>query len=208
MRRRSVDCRLVRLYRKRGNAPRTPAEIESFPFLERNAIYIHPDKSIIIFARDWSLRVASTVRRICVDGTFRAAPTTHFQLLTFHALCSNGSSFPIIHALMANKRCDSYIVVLHQIERRAKEMNIRPVFCRTDVVVSVDYENALIKAFRTLGVALHGCYFHLCQAVWRFVKTHGMAGRYNADPTFRKRVQSLTALCFFLRKTCQNTSPT
>ena len=184
MRRRSVDCRLVRLYRKRGNAPRTPAEIESFPFLERNAIYIHPDKSIIIFARDWSLRVASTVRRICVDGTFRAAPTTHFQLLTFHALCSNGSSFPIIiHALMANKRCDSYIVVLHQIERRAKEMNIRPVFCRTDVVVSVDYENALIKAFRTLGVALHGCYFHLCQAVWRFVKTHGMAGRYNADPT-------------------------
>ena len=195
-RRRSVDCRLIRRYRKRGNAPRTPAEIETFPFLEQNAIYIHPDKSIIIFARDWSLRVASTVRRICVDGTFRAAPVTHYQLLTFHALCSNGSSFPIIHALMANKRCESYLVVLQQIEQRARAMNLRPVFCRTDVVVSVDYENALIKAFRTLGVALHGCYFHLCQAVWRFVKSHAMAVRYNTETDFRKHVRSLTALVF------------
>ena len=202
--RRSIDCRLIRRYRKRGNAPRTPAEIESFPFLERNAIYIHPDKSIIIFARDWSLRVASTVRRICVDGTFRAAPTTHYQLLTFHALCSNGSSFPIIHALMTNKRCDSYLVVLQQIERRAEEMNIRPVFSRTDVVVSVDYESALIKAFRTMGVALHGCYFHLCQAVWRFVKAHGMAGRYNTEANFRKHVRSLTALVFLPSGDVQN----
>lgn len=169
-RRRSVDCRLIRRYRKRGNAPRSPTDIEMFPFLEQNTIYIHNDKSIIVFARDWSIRVASTVRRICVDGTFRAAPATHCQLLTFHALCSNGSSFQIIHALMANKRCESYLVVLQQIERRARAMNIRPVFGRTDVVVSVDYENALIKAFRTLGVALHGCYFHLCQAVYVLLK--------------------------------------
>ena len=195
-RRRSVDCRLIRRYRKRGNAPRAPADIEMFPFLEQNTIYIHHDKSIIVFARDWSIRVASTVRRICVDGTFRAAPATHYQLLTFHALCSNGSSFPIIHALMSNKRSESYLVVLQQIERRARTMNIRSVFCRTDVVVSVDYENALIKAFRTLGVALHGCYFHLCQAVWRFVKTHSMAVRYNTESFFRKHVRSLTALVF------------
>ena len=195
-RRRSVDCRLIRRYRKRGNAPRTPSEIETFAFLEQNAIYIHHDKSIIVFARDWSIRVASTVRRICVDGTFRAAPMTHYQLLTFHALCSNGSSFPIIHALMSNKRSESYLIVLQQIERRARAMNLRPVFCRTDVVVSVDYENALIKAFRTLGVALHGCYFHLCQAVWRFVKTHSMAVRYNTETMFRKHIRSLTALVF------------
>ena len=97
---------------------------------------------------------------------------------------------------MANKRCESYLVVLQQIEQRARAMTLRPVFCRTDVVVSVDYENALIKAFRTLGVALHGCYFHLCQAVWRFVKSHAMAVRYNTETDFRKHVRSLTALVF------------
>ena len=195
-RRRSVDNRLVRRCRKRGNAPRTPNEIETFPFLEKNAIYINNNRSIIVFGRDWGVRVASTVRRICVDGTFRAAPATHYQLLTFHAICSNGSSFPVLHALMTNKRYESYLVVLEQIEARARALNVRPVFRRRDVVVSVDFEGALIKAFRSLGVALHGCYFHLCQAVWRFVKSHSMALRYNTDPSFRKRVRSLTALVF------------
>ena len=70
-RRRSVDDRLVRRCRKRGNAPRTPNEIETFTFPDKNAIYINSDRSIIVFGRDWGVRVASTVRRICVDGTFR-----------------------------------------------------------------------------------------------------------------------------------------
>ena len=143
------------------------------------------------------------MRRICVDGTLRAAPTTHYQLLTFHAICSNGASFPIIHALMPNKRYESYLVVLEQIEARARALNVRPVFCRSDVVVSVDFEGALIKAFRSLGVALHGCYFHLCQAVWRFIKSHSMALRYNTDLSFRKRVRSLTALVFLPREDVQ-----
>ena len=34
-RRRSVDIRIVRRCRKRGNAPRTPNEIETFPFTEK-----------------------------------------------------------------------------------------------------------------------------------------------------------------------------
>ena len=82
-------------------------------------------------------------------------------------------------------------------------MNVRPVFCRSDVVVSVDFEGALIKAFRYLGFALHWCYFHLCRAVWRFVKSHSMALRYNTDLSFRKRVRSLTALVFLPREDVQ-----
>ena len=39
-RRRSVDDRLVRRCRKRGNATRTPNEIETFPFPRENAIYV------------------------------------------------------------------------------------------------------------------------------------------------------------------------
>ena len=50
IRRRSVDNRLVRRYRKRGNAPAMPCEIETFPFLKRNAMYISPDKKSSCFA--------------------------------------------------------------------------------------------------------------------------------------------------------------
>ena len=196
-RRRSVDTRLVRRYRKRGNAPATPGEIESFPFLEQNAAYVSPDKTIIVFCREWGVRVASAVKRICVDGTFRSAPKTHYQLLTFHALCSNGSSFLIVHSLMSDKRYESYLVVLRQIEAKAQAVGIGSVFRRKDLVVSVDFESALIKALRKFGVALHGCYFHLCQAVWRFVKNHSMSSRYNKEALFRKRIRSLTALAFF-----------
>ena len=196
---RHQDCQAL------SEAWKRPADSErdrDVPLPRENTIYVNDDRSIIVFGRDWGVRVASSVRRICVDGTFRAAPTTHYQLLTFHAICSNGSSFPIIHALMTNKRAESYLVVLKQIEARARALNVRPVFCRSDVVVSVDFESALFKAFRSLGVALHGCYFHLCQAVWLFVKSHSMSLRYNTDPSFRKQVRSLTALVF-LPLTCR-----
>ena len=180
-RRKSIDYRLVRRMRKRRKQPLVAAEIEVFPFLEQNAIFISPDKSIIIFCREWGLRVAATARRMCVDGTFKVAPKTHYQLLTFHATCSNGAAFPIIHVLMSDKSYKSYKTVLRRIEDGARALNIAPVFRRHDLFVSVDFESALIKALRELGVALHGCHFHLCQAVWRFVKAHGMSRRYNTD---------------------------
>ena len=63
----------------------------------------------------------------------------HYQLLTFHAICSNGSMFPIINALMTDKRSESYLIILKPIEARARALNVRPVFCRNDVVVSVDF---------------------------------------------------------------------
>ena len=75
-------------------------------------------------------------------------------------------------------------------------MGLGPVFKRKDLVVSVDFESALIKALRNAGAALHGCYFHLCQAVWRFVKTHSMSLRYNTDALFNVRIRALTAIVF------------
>ena len=49
---------------------------------------------------------------MCVDGTFKVAPKTHYQLLTFHATCSNDATFPVIHVLMSDKRYESYKAVL------------------------------------------------------------------------------------------------
>ena len=193
-RRKSADVRFVRRMRMRGKQPRCLDEIVVSPRLAENAIYIKRDKSITVLARDWSMRLASATQRMCVDGTFRSVPRTHYQLLTFHAVCTNGVSFPVIYALVTNKNYVTYKKVLAAIQRHADELQIGNVFSRDTLTVSVDFEAALIKAFVKIGATVHGCFFHLCQAIWRVVCNNGLKQKYNTDRAFRTAVRALMAL--------------
>ena len=47
---------------------------------------------------------ASATNLVCVDGTFSRCPQTHYQLVTCHAVCHDGFSFPFVHALLPNKK--------------------------------------------------------------------------------------------------------
>ena len=134
--------------------------------------------------------------RVCIDGTFRSAPVTHFQMLSFHVLCKNGSSFPVVHALLRDKRFASYAKVLDEIQRHATGLDIGPVFCRNTLTVTTDFESALIKAMKRVGAKTHGCHFHFCQPLWRFVHTHGLSTKYVTDHRFRTSVRALMALPF------------
>ena len=193
-RRRSTDFRFARRTRKRGPQPRSADEIVLTPALTGNCIYINDDKSILVIAREWGIKLISCAERVCVDGTFRSAPITHHQLLTFHVLCKNGSSFPVIHVLLKDKSFATYRKVLCEIQRRADERGLGDVFGRQSLTITTDYENALIKALKRVNANTHGCYFHFCQAIWRFVHSHGFAGKYNEDSVFRDSVRSLMAL--------------
>ena len=51
-----------------------------------------------------------------------------------------------------------------------------------------------MKAFVNAGATVHGCYFHLCQAVWLHVCNSGMKTQYNTDKAFRSAVRALMAL--------------
>ena len=102
-RRRSTDLRLARRTRMNGPQPRIAADIVLTPTLVGNSIHISEDKNIIVLAREWSIQLLSRAERICIDGTFRSAPATHYQVLSFHVVCKNGSSFPIIHVLLNDK---------------------------------------------------------------------------------------------------------
>ena len=125
---RSVDNGIVWRCLKRGNAPRTPDEIETFP-LSREKCDICQKRPVdhrLWQRRGRSRRVngAADLRRWDIPGsTSDTLPTPQS-----HAICSNGSSFPILHAIMTNKRYESYLVVLKQIEARARALNVRPVF--------------------------------------------------------------------------------
>ena len=159
-------------------------------------MFISDDRSVIVLAREWGIRLLCNAERVCVDGTFRSAPVTHFQMLSFHVLCKNGSSFPVVRALLRDKRFASYVKVLDEIQRHASGLHLGSVFCRKALTVTTDFESALIKALKHVGATIHGCHFHFCQALWRFVHTHGLSLKYVADHNFKESVRSLMALAF------------
>ena len=82
-RRKSIDYRFARGVRKRGPCPREAEDIVVTPTLAANTIHINEDRSIIVLAREWGVRLLCRAERVCVDGTFRSAPVTHYQVLTF-----------------------------------------------------------------------------------------------------------------------------
>jgi len=43
---------------------------------------------------------------------------------------------------------------------------------------------------------IHGCFFHLCQSVWRKVQSMGFENRYKTDEQFREKIKMVTALAF------------
>lgn len=117
-------------------------------------------------------------------------------MLSFHVLCKNGSSFPVVHALLKDKCFASYAKVLEEIQRYATGLSPGPVFGRKTLTVTTDFESALIKALKRVGAKIHGCHFHFSQALWRFVHTHGLSTKYVTDHKFRTSVRSLMALPF------------
>ena len=147
-----------------GQHPVNSEDIVVTPTLANNSIFIGDDRSIIVLAREWGIRLLCNAERVCVDGTFRSAPVTHFQLLSFHVLCKNGQSFPVVHALLKDKRFATYVKTLDEIQRYAAGLHLGPVFGRKTLTVTTDFANALVRTLKHVGTTIHGCHFHFCQA--------------------------------------------
>ena len=93
-RRLSSDLRFVRRLRKGKSAPKTAADIVFGEELSRFVLFATPENDIIVFGDPDMVRCASTVSFISVDGTFSRCPTTHYQLLTCHAVFKTVFRFP------------------------------------------------------------------------------------------------------------------
>ena len=137
------------------------------------------------------VHVAASASFICVDGTFSRCHPTHYQLVTFHAVCWNGFSFPFAHALLLDKKSATYSTLftgIDSITRRKFGVN---VYSRTSLTVSCDFERGLLKALLHLDCFVKCCYFHQTQTILRFVAKHGLSGKYMSNETFRWSVRSL-----------------
>ena len=77
-----------------------------------------------------------------------------------------------------------------------KVHDLCPTACPTHLIV--DFEIASINAFSQYfpTTKVQGCFFHVCQNVWRKVQQLGLGARYMQDPEFVTKVRVLTALAF------------
>ena len=139
-RRLSTDLRFIRRIRQGNVVPKSFKDIDPDDLKKDTMIFRSHDNAVMVFGSSELLTAATSTTRVCIDGTFSRCPKTHFQLLTCHAVCSDGFAFPFAFALLTNKKAATYLTVFNEIDRKAVLRCGNPVFSRDDNVVSCDFE--------------------------------------------------------------------
>ena len=123
------------------------------------------------------------------DGTFKVVPELFFQLYTIHVHIQD-AAVPCVYALMQNKTEREY----DRLWTALKELNPRlnPQSFLTDFEVAA--RNSARRAFPDVQIA--GCFFHLCQSIWRRVQHEGLRATYVENENFRGFIKMMTSVAF------------
>lgn len=109
----------------------------------------------------------SRSREWFADGTFDTAPGLFEQLYTIHVVQFN-AVIPVVYALLPDKSGQTYTKLLRELK------NLQPGLQPQRLLT--DFESAAFGAFDTEfpGIIKTGCYFHLCQNVYKHIKQAGL----------------------------------
>ena len=107
----------------------------------------------------------------------------------------------VVWSWLPDKTKESYKVVIHLVEEKLKELNIK--FNIHEIIT--DFEVNIQKAADDLitGVKILGCYFHLSKCFWKGVQLKGMVTEYDENEQFRNFVKSAMGLAHVPLTSCQ-----
>lgn len=144
---------------------------------------------MLIFSTRQNLQLLSQSKDWYADGTFKTSPPLFQQLYTIHVVKLN-AVIPVIYALLPNKTRATYVKMLQEVK------NMQPGL--HPATVMTDFEQASMQAFdiEFPGIQKSGCYFHLCQNVWKRVQSLGLKQRYQQDHEFALFVRMIPAVAF------------
>ena len=154
---------------------------------------------IILFTTYENLKILVKSNCWLMDGTFRAHSTFMKQLYTIHANIKdddsdNNTVIPLVYVLLSSKRQNIYILLLQNLVSLAEELGIslNPEF------ILIDFEIAAINAIKAIfpNTKLKGCFFHLCQSIYRKIQKNGLTRRYGTDETFSSAIRHIPCLAF------------
>lgn len=135
-------------------------------------------------------------------------PQLFYQLWTIHGLVHN-AILPLVFVLMVRKTEQLYNRILDVL---CDGRNFQPE------IIITDFETAAINSIRVSlsnkaninhiishifycqahfpNAQAHGCFFHLCQSVWRKVQSLGYEHRYKTEEDFRTKIKMMVAVAF------------
>jgi hypothetical protein len=133
---------------------------------------------VLLDAEDW----------FC-DGTFKTVPQLYTQLFTVHALIQH-QVIPCIYALLPNKTQRTYEKLLHALNGIVAPLNPQTIL--------IDFEKAAQNAFHVVfpNALIKGCFFHLCQNIYRKVQSSGLQVPYSTDLELQTQIKMVGALAF------------
>ena len=205
----SLKRTIVRSRNKAENVPPEPLSLQHLEIAEcytktkkGQQFLLHDSGSesgnqrILIFGTQANIDSLSSAPVWLADGTFKTVPSLFYQMYVVHAmkggpdLIFTGHIFSCIYVLLANKTQETYSNMWNKVH------DLCATACPTHIIV--DFEIASINAFSQYfhTTKVQGCFFHLCQNVWRKVQQLGIGARYMQDPEFATKVRMLPALAF------------
>lgn len=146
------------------------------------------DVSIIMFGTKKNLQLLLESPYWLMDGTFRCCPWPCYQLYTVHGVIGHGENkktVPLVYGLLSRKTERCYFLFLELLRTQAQN---KYGFDLSPNIVVTGFELAAIKAVKKVypNAAQKGCFFHLCQSIWRQIWPKSM------EKTARSRINCVT----------------
>jgi len=129
---------------------------------------------LLLYASEFQLNLLRQYEKpdqLYVDGTFRCVPPGITQLVTIRLRKSKEADSKLVAiALLRSKKAVDYVAMWSSITHLVKK------FLECECIVNVDFEKAHHKALHEQfgeRVVIIGCFFHLLQAVHKWIKKKG-----------------------------------
>ncbi|CAI6369505.1 unnamed protein product [Macrosiphum euphorbiae] len=149
---------------------------------------IYEDR-ILLFSTERNLNLLKDSEHWFSDGKFSSCPNLFYQFYTIHSVF-HSDIIPLVYVLLPDKKEITYKKLFQELK------SLKPDLCPKSFMV--DFEKAVMNAIKNEfpHTKIHGCFFHLSQAVWRQIQHHGLAKQYSDDVKFSLEVRKLAALAF------------
>ncbi|XP_029848582.2 uncharacterized protein LOC115330735 [Ixodes scapularis] len=156
------------------------------PFLLHDSGATDAERFIVFCSPDM-LALLGSSRQWFADGTFKVAPALFYQLYTVHCKV-NGAVIPAVYVLMRSKTEAAYTKLLSVLKSKCAAADPSTVL--------LDFEQAAINAFRRVFPSCQalGCFFHLCQCVYRKLQSEGLQESYRVDGAFNLMARMIPAI--------------
>ncbi|XP_022169656.1 uncharacterized protein LOC111033288 [Myzus persicae] len=123
------------------------------------------------------------------DGTFSCSPHIFFQLYTIHGV-SYSNVVPTAYILLPNKKEETYKRMFLALKTLNPQLSPKSIM--------FDFEKGAMNAAKCIfpSVDIKGCFFHLCQSIWRHIQSSGLQSKYSNDSDFALNLRKLAALAY------------